>query len=129
MKILDSDHCVALLRGQLDLRAFAAPDERLAITTISVAELSHGAHKSARRSDNLARLDVLFASVEILPFDAGAARRFGLLKANLERQGNIIADLDLQIACIAIDRRLTLVTHNQRHFQRVPDLTLEDWIP
>ena len=48
MKVLDSDHCVAILRGQLDLSAHVAPDEELAVSAVSVGELVHGAAKSQR---------------------------------------------------------------------------------
>lgn len=128
MKILDSDHCVALLRGYLDLRGRVSPAEELAVTAVSVGELVHGAHKSSRAAENLARLDVLLAAVTILPLDEGAARRFGLLKAKLERSGMGLSDLDLQIASVSLQQAAPLVTHNQQHFQRVPDLVLEDWL-
>ncbi len=128
MRILDSDHCVALLRGMLDLRDHVAPDETLAVTAISVGELVHGAYKSARTMDNLTRLDVLLAAVEILPYDDNAARQFGRLKAALEQTGQLLADLDLQIASIALLSNVPLVTHNRRHFERVPGLVVEDWL-
>ena len=131
MKILDSDHCVALLRGLLDLESFAAPDEELAVTAVSVGELAHGAHKSQRAADNLARLDVLLAALIILPYDERAARQFGLLKAALEQRGERLSDLDLQIASIALAEDTPLVTHNQAHFQRLAalaNLRLEDWL-
>ncbi|MBN2549938.1 MAG: type II toxin-antitoxin system VapC family toxin [Anaerolineales bacterium] len=131
MKILDSDHCVALLRGQLDLEGFAAPDEDLAVTAVSVGELAHGAHKSQRAADNLARLDVLLAALIILPYDERAARQFGLLKAALEQRGERLSDLDLQIASIALAEDAPLVTHNLAHFQRLAalsNLRLEDWL-
>jgi tRNA(fMet)-specific endonuclease VapC len=131
MKILDSDHCVAILRAQLDLTGFVAPDEELAITAVSVEELVHGAAKSQRASDNLARLDVLLSALSILPYDEWSARRFGILKAQLEQAGEIISDLDLQIASITLDVDATLVTHNQKHFSRLTNLsglTLEDWL-
>jgi len=67
VKILDSDHWVALLRGHLDLRGLALADEELAITAISVGELVHGAQKSSRTAENLARLDVLLAAVTLIP--------------------------------------------------------------
>ncbi len=126
--MLDSDHCVELLRGRLDLRDYISPDEILAVTSITVAELSHGAHKSARPEDNLARLDVLLSTVTILPFDEEAAYRFGVIKAGLEKAGRPLADLDLQIAAISLAHDIPLVTHNQRHFARVPGLRLEDWM-
>jgi len=131
MKILDSDHCVAILRAQLDLTGRVAPDEELAITAISVGELVHGAAKSQRVADNLARLDVLLAALIILPYDEWSAKRFGHLKAQLEQAGDIISDLDLQIASIALDHGAALVSHNQKHFSRLTDLAglaLEDWL-
>ena len=128
MRILDTDHCIALLRQKLDLREHATPDEELFITAISVAELVHGANRSLRREDNLARLEVLFAALTVLPFDEGAGRRFGHLKAKLEEQGELLDDLDLQIASIALEHHLTLTTNNTKHFKRIKDLTLENWL-
>ena len=128
MKILDSDHCIAILRGQLNLAERVAPTEELAVTAISVGELAHGAHKSARVAENLARLDVLLATVTVLPFDERTARRFGRLKTDLERAGTIIGDLDLQIASIAIENSFPLVTNNTQHFKRVDGLQLLNWM-
>lgn len=128
MKILDSDHCIAILRGKLDLRSRVGADEELAVTAVSIAELMHGAHRSQHPADNLARLDVLLAALVILPFDEPAARRFGVLKADLEKSGSPRHDLDLQIASITLEHGMTLLTHNQRHFSRIQDLILEDWL-
>jgi tRNA(fMet)-specific endonuclease VapC len=128
MRVLDSDHCVALLRGRLDLRGRVSPTEELAVTAISVGELTHGAYKSSRAADNLARVDVLLAAVTILPYDESAARQYGPLKAELERAGMRLSDLDLQIASIALQHGVPLVTHNRQHFERVPDLVIEDWL-
>jgi len=128
MKILDSDHCIAILRGRLSVEAYIEPDDTLAITTISIGELMHGAYKSAKPEENVLRVNILISSMQILSFDAMAARQFGQLKARLESQGNKLADLDLQIASMALTQNATLVTHNQRHFARIPDLLLADWL-
>ncbi len=128
MKILDSDHCIAILRGKLDLQTWVSPTDLLAVTTISVGELTHGAHKSAATAKNLARVDLLLSALQILPFDAVAARRFGWLKADLEAKGMGLATADLQIASIALAQQIPVVTHNQKHFNRVPGLKLEDWL-
>jgi tRNA(fMet)-specific endonuclease VapC len=131
MKILDSDHCIAILRAQLHLTGRVAPDEELAITAVSVGELVHGATKSQRAADNLARLDVLLAALTILPYDESSARRFGQLKAQLEQIGEVISDLDLQIASIALEQDAAFATHNQKHFSRLTNLAglvLEDWL-
>jgi tRNA(fMet)-specific endonuclease VapC len=131
MKILDSDHCVAILRAQLDLSGHVAPDEELAITAVSASELVHGASTSQRAAGNLARLDVLFAALTVLSYDEWAARRFGHLKAQFEPAGEIISHPDLQIARIALDQNAVLITHAQKHFARLAgltDLVLEDWL-
>ena len=128
MTILDSDHCIAILRKRIDLADHISADEELATTTISVAELTHGAQRSARRDDNLARLEVLLSALFILPFDESAARRFGRLKADLEATGEPLDDLDLQIASTALENNLPLLTNNTKHFKRIEGLQLQNWI-
>lgn len=131
IKIMDSDHCVALLRGQLDLTERISPDEDIAVTAISVGELVHGAVKSSRAVENLAGLDVMLTATSILDYDEWSARRFGQIKAILERSGEVISDLDLQIASIVLEQNGILLTHNRKHFSRLVDLTglrVDDWL-
>ena len=128
MNLLDTDHCIAILRKQLDLRERVSPGDELATTAISVAELTHGANRSKRRDDNLARLEVLLSALSILPFDEAAGRRFGVLKAELEARGEPLDDLDLQIASIAIETNSSLLTNNTKHFKRVSGLQLINWL-
>ena len=128
MKILDTDHCIAILRKQLDLREHVSADEELGTTAISVAELMHGAQRSQHRDDNLARLEVLLSALIVLPFDEAAGRRFGILKAELEAKGEPLDNLDLQIASIAIENDMPLLTNNTSHFKRVSGLRLINWL-
>jgi tRNA(fMet)-specific endonuclease VapC len=128
VKLLDTDHCIAILRGQLDLGDHLMPEEELATTAISVAELTHGAQRSQRRDDNLARLEVLLSALIVLPFDESAGRRFGALKAELEGRGKSLDDFDLQIASIAVENELPLLTNNTSHFKRVRELQLMTWL-
>jgi tRNA(fMet)-specific endonuclease VapC len=76
-------------------------------------------------------LDVLLAALRILSSDEWSARLFGQLRAQLERHGETIGALDLQIASIVLDQEGVLVTHNQRRFARLASLAglvLEDWL-
>ncbi len=66
MIVLDTDHCVAILRGKLDPRTRVTASETLAVTAVTVAELTHGAHRSSRAADNLMRVDALLAAVNVL---------------------------------------------------------------
>ena len=47
--------------------------------------------------------------------------------SDLRIKGELIDDIDLLIAGIAIENELTLVTNNTNHFSRIKDLHLENW--
>lgn len=61
-------------------------------------------------------------------FDAAPAERYGRLRAEFESAGRGLAEPDLRIASIALSRDLTVVTGNVRHFSRVPELLVENWL-
>lgn len=58
---------------------------------------------------------------------SGSLRTYAQMRALLEQNGMRIEDTDLFIAAVALDHDLTLVTHNTRHFARIPGLRIEDW--
>ncbi len=126
--ILDTDHCVAILRGRLDVKAYVSSSTPLYTTAITVSELVYGAHKSDRPKHNLEQVNLLLDGLYVLPFDTEAAQHCGALKDALRREGRLISEPDLQIASIALNHTLPLATHNQRHFGRVPELRLADWM-
>jgi len=126
--ILDTDHCIAILRGQLDAGQHIEPSTPIFITAINVSELVYGAFKSDRPEYHLNQVSLLMEGVTVLPLDIPAAKRCGQLKNSLRRKGLLIAEPDLQIASIALAHALPLATHNRRHFERVPGLTLVDWM-
>lgn len=129
MKLLDTDVCIEILRGNVRVieRRRRTPDE-VATTWITACELAYGAAKSRAPEPNRALVMAFLATLPILELDWAAAERFGRLKADLERAGNRVADADLLIAAIALARGAGLITGNRRHYERVPELGIEDWI-
>lgn len=93
-----------------------------------MGELLYGAAR--RNSRNLSRRvgDLIRGAITILPFDESAADIYGPLRAQLEADGQPLAEPDLRIASIALSRDLALVTGNTRHFARVPGLIIENWL-
>ena len=65
--------------------------------------------------------------MDIVDFDSGAADAYGVIRADLERRGLPIGDLDMLLAAHALSEGLIFVTHNTSEFQRVRGLQLEDW--
>ncbi len=56
-----------------------------------------------------------------------SARIAGDIYADLRRQGITIGTSDLLIAGIAIEKGLTLVTNNEKHYENISKLTIENW--
>ena len=130
MYALDTCICIDFLRGKLPLayRIMRESDPRLfKVPAVVEAELRVGAEKSRDPARSRRIVEVFLLPFEILPFDSEAARLYGSLRAELERQGNVIGGNDLLIAATALSRGATLVTHNVREFKRIPALPLEDW--
>ena len=128
--LLDTDHCVYVLRGrepQVRRRLQLVRDSDVAISAVTKAEMYSGAARSEQPAQTRATQEWFFARFASLPFDDAAAEAYGRLDGMLKMRGMGIGPLDTQIAAIALVHNLTLVTHNIRHFGRIPYLVIEDW--
>lgn len=63
----------------------------------------------------------------VLPITEVSARISSELYSTLRHSGNIVDDIDLLIAGIAIENDMILVTNNERHFGRITGLKIENW--
>ena len=101
---------------------------RMAISSITLAELVHGAEKSNDVSRNTAVVEDFVSRLAVLPYDDKAAWQYGNIRAKLEKSGQTIDVNDLHIAAHVRSNGLTLITNNMREFERVPGLLLENWV-
>jgi len=101
---------------------------RMAISSITLAELVHGAEKSSDVSRNIAVVEDFVSRLTVLPYDDKAAWQYGNIRAELEKLGQPIGLNEVHIAAHARSNGLTLVTNNLREFERVPGLLLENWV-
>ena len=110
-------------------RLGAIPRSRQFISTITISEIVYGAEKSSRPAYHLKNLqEILLPAVNIIGFDGKAAYVCGKLRAYLEKKGMPLDFADLQIAAIAIANGFILVTGNTRHFARIQELKVENWL-
>lgn len=129
MKVLDTDTCVHLLRGNPRvIERRGGVDDDVVTTWITAGELCYGAAKSKAPVANTAVVHAFLATLEVLDADVATARLFGELKAHLAGRGELVPDADLLIASIAVAHGADIVTGNQRHFTRIPGVSVEDWI-
>ena len=110
------------------LEVFNQHTNRMAISSITLAELIHGAEKSSKPTHNYAVLEDFCSRLEVLPYSAKAAQHYGSIRAALEKTGQPIGVNDIHIAAHARSEGLVLVTNNLREFERVPALLLENWV-
>ena len=110
------------------LSTFNANASRMAISSITLAELLHGAEKSSRVSENLAAVDDFCSRLQVLPYGPKAAQHYGAIRAALEKLGQPIGVNDMHIAAHARSEGLVLVTNNMGEFARVPALEAENWV-
>ena len=110
------------------LSAFNANASRMAISSITLAELLHGAEKSSRVSENLYAIEDFCSRLEVLSYGAKAAQHYGAIRAALEKLSQPIGVNDLHIAAHARSEGLVLVTNTMSEFVRVPALEVENWV-
>ncbi len=106
----------------------ALKQHNAAISVITHAELRFGQTGMAAEDRRRALIDSFFLRLPSLEWSAQAADIYGSLKDKFKRAGTPIGELDTQIAAHALAEALILVTHNTKHFDKVPGLKLEDWI-
>ena len=98
-------------------------------TTITIGEVYYGIMKASNRARLLKIFEnVLLPRATILPFGFSAAKKYGDIRSFLEKQGTPLSHADLQIASIALSMKMTIITGNLKHFQRIPQLTAENWL-
>ena len=105
------------------------PREHQYTSAVTIGELIFGAERSPRREQLMEQLHhVVLPRVVVLPFDQRSAEIYGKLRADLERIGMPLEIPDLQIAAVALRYELIVVTGNVRHFGRIRQLAVQDWI-
>lgn len=94
---------------------------------MTIAELFFGAAKSRCPSAEAERVNRFADIFDELKPTRSMLRKFGEIKAQLQKTGELLPDADLLIAATALDAGVTLVTGNTKHFSRIPGLSLENW--
>jgi predicted nucleic acid-binding protein len=103
--------------------------ERLFTSAICVTELRYGAFLRSDRELFWQRVQQeILSHVQILEFGYQEALVAGELLAYLKRTGKPVGLEDVLIGATARTHGFTVVTHNVRHFQHLPNVTVEDWL-
>ena len=74
------------------------------------------------------QVEKVLGAMRVEPFDLPSDREYGQLRLQLEPIGQPIGPNDLLIAAHALALGATVVTNNQREFESVPGLRVENWL-
>lgn len=126
--LLDTNICIYFLKGRYGLveKFDTVGFENLYVSVITIAELKYGASNSNQPDKNknvIERLSNKFKKIPIF----NAIDIFADEKARLKKKGKIIDDFDLLIGATSISNDMILVTNNEKHFNRLHNIQIENW--
>jgi tRNA(fMet)-specific endonuclease VapC len=129
--MLDTDICIYVLKKHSDkLRHKFKVTKNICISSVTYGELCFGIENgnNSMREARWKELNLFTQRLFIEPWDENAAKHYGFIRALLRKQGTPIGNNDLLIAAHARSLDSVMVTNNIREFERVPNLTIENWM-
>jgi tRNA(fMet)-specific endonuclease VapC len=124
--LLDTDVVANALKGRqrdVDLvKRLSSQD--LFISIITYGEIYEGIYFGRNPQNDEKVFQQFLRSVDVIPLSRLIMRRFARIRGQLRKAGALISDSDLLIGTTALQHSLTVVTHNTKHFQRIPGIIL-----
>jgi tRNA(fMet)-specific endonuclease VapC len=129
--LLDTDVLSLLMRRDpravIPTRLYLVAHGHLTFSLITRFEILRGL-KAKAATAQLAAFERLCLASRVVPVTDEVAVKASDVYAYLHRTGALVPDADLLIAATALVYGLAVVTNNENHFSRVPDLTVHNWI-
>jgi tRNA(fMet)-specific endonuclease VapC len=123
--LVDTDVFSFLMKGtdtRAELYKPHVKGKTIALSFITVGELFAWGVRRNWGPKKFADLEQRIKTAVVVPYDLDLCRQFGRIKAELLKAGNPVAANDLWIAACALRHSIPLVTHNAKHFTRIPGL-------
>ena len=129
--LLDTNTCIYIAKHNPPavrerFARHAASD--LVMSVVTFSELRFSAEKSQSKEKARAAIQQLRSRIEVCPLPIAASEHYGEIRAELQKNGQPIGNNDLWIAAHARAEGWIVVTNNEREFQRVPGLVVENWV-
>ena len=127
--LLDTNICIYYFKGlyQLDEKIRKKGIENCFISEITLAELKYGVANSINKRHNKKVLGNFLDNIQIIPI-FNSLDLYAETKSELRKKGQIIDDFDLLIGASAISNKMVLITNNEKHFTRIKNIKIENWI-
>ena len=100
--------------------------EEISISVVTYAELLFWTKRSEKTDRQI--IDVFVSELVVHSWNEQAAEIYAEIRHNLQRSGKLIGAMDMLIAAHAQSLEATLITNNTKHFERIPGLSVENWV-
>ena len=127
--LLDTNMASYVIRGSMPRvreRMRMIPMAQISVSTVTEAELRFGLARRPEATQLKIAVEEFLLRAAPVPWDSDAARQYALLRADLERAGAPMGNLDMMIGAHALAAEAVLVT-NDHSFRRLKHLKIEDW--
>ncbi|MBP3227382.1 MAG: PIN domain-containing protein [Bacteroidaceae bacterium] len=127
--LLDTDTWIEYFhrRCGVEAKINALPANEIFASEVTIAELTYGALHSKAIERHLKETQMIEDAFTVLPI-SDALRDYAEIRHATASQGLGVADFDILIGATARHYGLTVVTHNTKHFGRMPGVQIVDWI-
>lgn len=126
--LLDTNVLIAMFKGDKDIRntIMRVNPEKCVISDLTLGELLVGAYKK-KMQKQVEQVEMARQKFSTLPITIEVIDKYAQTRALLESQGLKLDTIDLLIGSTALLHDITIVTHNTKHFARIPGIKIEDW--
>lgn len=127
--LLDTNTASYAIKGnypRVRERLLKVPIAEVGISAVTEAELRFGVERRLEAVRLKMAVEEFLLRLEILAWDSEAAKHYARVRADLERKGDPMGNLDMMIAAQALAAGAVLVT-SDRVFRRIRSLKIEDW--
>ena len=127
--LLDTNTTSYIIKGNISAvhrRLLRVPMNQVFVSSVTEGELRYGAAKRPTATKLQQLVEEFLLRTTVLPWDSDAAKEYGHLRADLQRLGQPIGNLDLMIGSHALAVGAILVTNDQV-FGRIKKLKIENW--
>ncbi|MEM6521503.1 MAG: type II toxin-antitoxin system VapC family toxin [Cyanobacteria bacterium P01_C01_bin.70] len=129
--LIDTDILSAIIRRNPIVtpkaEAYLRNHQQFTFSIITQYEIIRGL-KAKNATKQLATFMRFCSANVILSLTNEAILKASDIYAYLRQQGELIGDADILIAATALVNRLAVSTNNTNHFQRIPDIVIQNWL-
>lgn len=132
--LLDTDTLSFFLRSEKQkekkvvkkINDYLKRNKKFSISIITYYELLNGLYFGDTK-ERTEEIELFLNNHTILSISKEIAQKAAHIYTKLRSEGNTIAHNDILIAATAIVENLVLITNNNKHFDRIDELKVENW--